>query len=374
MDELTIKVPALRIHQKEGEGKAIYVARVTVKELASRRRERFDVRYYARVNGKDSGYQRRPTPSKLSKIKDFIDKETDAPLFPTSIVVSTENELEFDEINRGYGLLTLKPKLYIIDGQHRFEAWGDLMDSHVYKELEDYEIPLVVLSGFEEIDEVAQFHIINSRQTKVKTDLAHRHYLALSKSKKTAGLVREEDTWIPRANVVANQLNEEIDGVWKVQMLNANETMPDIRRKLPIGVSGFASSLKPLFAKGKLFSDPTNQDNNAKFLAKFWEVASEVWPEPFENPKDYVLMKTVGTYSMHLLLLELNNDYKDQNVLLEKVKSKLLEAKEKGYTSDYWFIRRHLSDNRKRTGKFAAANSSASGHVQIMTSLLHPGM
>jgi len=53
-----------------------------------------------------------------------------------------------------------------------------------YEEFEDFEMPLVILSGFSELDEVVQFHVINSRQTKVKTDLAHRHYLKLSKDKR----------------------------------------------------------------------------------------------------------------------------------------------------------------------------------------------
>ena len=53
-----------------------------------------------------------------------------------------------------------------------------------FQEFEDFEMPLVILSGFSELDEVVQFHVINSRQTKVKTDLAHRHYLKLSKDKR----------------------------------------------------------------------------------------------------------------------------------------------------------------------------------------------
>jgi len=131
----------------------------------------------------DSGYQREPAKNKVESIKKYIVTETKNPLFPTAITVSSESELKFDEKANGFGELTINPTLHIIDGQHRFKAWVDLMKSG-YEEFEDFEMPLVILSGFSELDEVVQFHVINSRQTKVKTDLAHRHYLKLSKDKR----------------------------------------------------------------------------------------------------------------------------------------------------------------------------------------------
>lgn len=189
MEDLTIKVPAIRIKQREGDGKAIYITRVKAKQLCSRPTERFDIRIYKRkelpnnAGYEDSGYQREPAKNKVESIKKYIVTETKNPLFPTAITVSSESELKFDEKANGFGELTINPTLHIIDGQHRFKAWVDLMKSG-YEEFEDFEMPLVILSGFSELDEVVQFHVINSRQTKVKTDLAHRHYLKLSKDKR----------------------------------------------------------------------------------------------------------------------------------------------------------------------------------------------
>lgn len=371
MTELIFKVPALRIKQNEKEGMEIYLARIKVKQLYDRSAERFDIRKYKRENGKDYGYQRELSKSKIEKIKNYINNETDNPIFPTSIVACSKDLLKFDDKENGCGILTIKPTLYIIDGQHRVEAWKQLMKAHVYEEFEDFELPIIVLSGFEEIDEVAQFHIINARQTRVKTDLAHRHYVQLSKMEATKTLIKESDKWIPRASVIGNQMNEEIDGVWKEMMYNANEPA-DVKSKLPIGVSAFASSLKPFFNKGKLFHDPKNQDRNVKLLAKFWLIVGEVWPEPFEHPKDYVLMKTVGVNAMHLLLLDQAASYPNKDKLLTAVKGKLLKAKAAGYTKNYWHTKRNLSDRVIQSGRYAAAHSSASGHKQIMLSLLHP--
>lgn len=376
MEDLTIKIPAIRIKQREGDGKAIYIARIKAKQLCSRPTERFKIRIYKRkelpnkAGYEDTGYQREPAKNKVDSIKKYIVSETKNPLFPTAITVSSESELRFDEKANGVGELTINPTLYIIDGQHRFKAWVDLMQSD-YKEFEDYEMPLVILSGFSELDEVVQFHVINSRQTKVKTDLAHRHYLKLSKDKSTERLIKEKDRWVVRANVIANQLNEELDGVWNGYMFNANEST-DKKRRIPIGVSAFATSLKPLFQKGKLFENSENQSDSAKLLALFWKQISEIWPEPFNTPKDYVLMKTVGVYSMHLLLTKLLDETSDLKKAIELSKNKLITAKNDfDYTYDYWLTKKHLDQKRKQSGDYAAAYSSASGHNYIVTSLIY---
>lgn len=380
MDEL--KISAFKLDQFIDGAKSIYLAKITAKELVEDP-VRFQVRYYERIpttlgGYKDSGYQRRPTPKKIDKIIEFILAERKGkPEFPTSIVASTQNRLEFKDDEKGVGTLVIKPPLYIVDGQHRFEAWRRLLGKESggkFDFLEKYEMPIVILSGFEEIDEVLSFYIINSRQTKVKTDLAHRHYIKLASVPSTKHIV-EKNLWIIRANKVANLLNEEVDGVWKGLMLNANEPK-DITYIKPISVSTFAMSLRPFYSldSKEIFEETVSGgiEEDAGILERFWKIISDTWPEPFKEPKRFTLAKTVGVYSLHILFASiLKKSNYEVGTALSEVKKILANAKTK-FGPEFWLVSKELTQDQRNRGEYAGAYSSAQGHKQIVQMLTYP--
>lgn len=380
MDDLSFDAPAIKINQREKEGQAIYLALIKAKDLVHRQNERFDISIYERkkIEGgyKDVGYQRRPNPNKIKQIKNFITNESKGhPLFPTAIITSTEAKLKFEEVGDSLGKLHILPKLHIIDGQHRMQAWIDLMKSGSYTDLENYEIPVVILSGFTELEEVIQFHIINSRQTKIKTDLAHNHYLRLMNDDKTKNLVADRDKWIPRANIITKSLNEKNNNIWFEKMFNANDTS-DIKKRRPIALSSFTSSLKPFFARDRVFYSQLHEDKNTKILVDYWDKIAQVWSAALEVKStgylSYVLMKTVGVFSMHYLLAHFLEKKNDSQEAIDQAYKALKLAYENGMDDSYWFAKKLIAEGgeRDKSGRYAMAHSSGSGHMYIVDYIL----
>lgn len=367
-DKLEFTLPAFRIHQREQDGTAIYFSKINAKQLSTRTDERFKIDYFKRLDSnQDLGYQRQLSKNAVEKIKDFVLKETKNPLLPTAILVNSREPLDFKDSGNGIGTITVKNILYIIDGQHRFEAWTQMMQDPALEEMYgDYEFPLIVLSGFEEYREIEQFYVINSKQKKIKTDLAQRHSLALAKHADTEGLIPSEKRWELSAVKIADILNEQIESVWKKKIILADDTA-DLRKTKFISQSSFVSSLKPLFFGTKpvfkIEKGVNNLDKWAKIVADYWSILKKYYPNAIQNTRDYSLMKTVGVFSFHLVLERILQETKDVSEAMKEVDIKIKKASENGYGENFWRVKQ--SESVKNQGKYAGAFSSAVGHKRI---------
>lgn len=367
-DKLEFTLPALKINQREQAGTAIYFSKINAKELATRTDERFKIDYFRRLDSnQDMGYQRQLSKSGVEKIKDFVLRETKNPLLPTAILVNSREPLDFKDNGHGFGLLTVKNTLYIIDGQHRFEAWTQMMENPSLEEMYgDYEFPLIILSGFEEYREIEQFYVINSKQKKIKTDLAQRHSLALAKHEETEGLIPSEKRWELSAVKITDILNEQIKSVWNKKIILADDNI-DLRKTKFISQSSFVSSLKPLFFGVKpifkVEKGVNNLDKWAKIVADYWDIIEKYYPNATQNTKDYSLMKTVGVFSFHLVLERLIRESKDISEAMKDADLRIKKASENGYGENFWRVKQ--SESVKNQGKYAGAFSSAVGHKRI---------
>ena len=377
---LLFKLPAIRIRQREETKQAIYTAVVKAKDFITRETERFVIDYYKREDGIEDGYQRPLTPISVTKIKDYILKEVKNPLLPTSILVNARDRLKFEAINDPYGYLTIDQPLFIIDGQHRFEAWKQLMHDEKLREvLGDYEFPVVILSGFEQIKEIEQFYVINSRQKRIKTDLAQRNFLKLAGNKNTESIIPERSKWTLYATKIVDILNEQInDSIWHDRIILPSDGS-DLRKRKIISQASFVSSLKPMFiGRDAIFA--INDDELPKLIKKwadlvnsYWDTVYKIYPEAIDNLHDYSLMKTVGVFSLHLLLVKIINqkglkdtilDPKVQTDILKESKEKIEEAKKHTFKLDFW--RSKVSDIKKDRGEYAGSYSSSVGHNKIV--------
>lgn len=378
-DFLAFKIPAIKIKQKEEEGIAIYFAKIKAKDLSTRTIERFAIDYFIREHGEDRGYQRGLSESSVDKIKDFILRETMHPILPTALLASSREELEFKEINKlGLGELEITDKLYIIDGQHRFEAWKSLLkDPILYEEWQDFEIPVVIISGLKltgiipkPIKEMEQFYIINSRQKKIKTDLAQRLLLNFAKQEETKGLIAPKDFWVSYAVVITDALNEQRDNIWKGKIVIEGDSQ-DLKKTKIINQNSFVSSLKPFFTGVELvFNIPKiKPDECIDFLVEFWNIVAAVYPLIIDNPHDYSLMKTVGVFALHIFLNNVtkrNGGLQNKNKILREVRTALLSASDdiKGnYKTDFW--RSKVPTSIKERGRYAGGYSSGAGHNRL---------
>lgn len=368
IDKLDFTLPAFKIHQREQDGTAIYFSKINAKELSTRTDERFKIDYFRRLDSnQDLGYQRQLSKIAVEKIKDFILKETKNPLLPTAILVNSREPLDYKDNGGGFGVLTVKNTLYIIDGQHRFEAWTQMMQDPALEEMYgDYEFPLIVLSGFEEYREIEQFYVINSKQKKIKTDLAQRHSLALAKHSETEGLIPSEKRWELSAVKITDILNEQLECIWNKKVILADDTA-DLRKTKFISQSSFVSSLKPLFLGSKpifkIEKGVNNLDKWAKIIADYWDIIEKYYPNAVQNTRDYSLMKTVGVFSFHIFLERILQETKDISEAMKLIDTKIRKASENGYGENFWRVKQ--SESTKNQGKYAGAFSSAVGHKRI---------
>ncbi len=382
---LNFKIPAIRVRQEEKAGQAIYTAVVKAKEFFSRPSERFIVDYYEREKEKSAGgggYQRKLSPQAVNGIKDYILTETMNPLLPTGLLVSARGELEFSEKSNGFGELIVNRPLYVIDGQHRFEAWKSLMEQPQYREdWGNFELPIVVLSNFNKRQEVEQFYVINSRQKRIKTDLAQRNFLQLAADDSTSGLIPERLKWMLYATKIVDALNEKDDNlVWENKIELPNEDA-DIKKIKIISQASFVSSLKPFFVGRTSVFVPKDErpdiEKWAGIINDFWKIVYKLYPEAIDNYKDYSLLKTVGVFSLHLFFANMiyREDFKDyvnnkeaQREVLKKVEKYLSDAKNSSIKLEFW--RSNVPKNVREVGDYASGYSSSSGHNKIVSRIM----
>ena len=375
---LDFKLPALKILQREESRCSIYISKISVKELVAYAGERFKIAYYQRLeNERGEGYQRPLSSQAIEKLKLFILQETNNPLLPTAILVNSRNPIDFSATNKDIGILHIKSELYIIDGQHRFEAWKSIMESPALEEQwANYELPIIILSNFDEQKEIEQFYVINSRQKKIKTDLAQRHLLKLAQKKETSKLIPESSRWQLYAVKIVDILNEQRKSVWKGKISLPSDDQ-NLRKTRVITQSSFVSSLKPLFVgKNKIFH---YEDSNigvrlegwADILVRFWNIVCSIYPAAAENLFDYSLMKTVGVFSLHLYLqreLSRIGNSDDVDETFSRIQKTLDTAARGDFSLSFW--RSKAPSILKEQGKNAGSYSSSAGHNRLAAGIM----
>ena len=122
------------------------------------------------------GYQRKPTITRLKRIAKYLYKAGSRnaifSVFPASIILSYRGKLEFTPFTNdsNFGSLKLKPedKLFIVDGQHRFEGLKYAIIEDEVDELLSFNVPITIIQSNSKIDEIRQFVLINRTQKNVK--------------------------------------------------------------------------------------------------------------------------------------------------------------------------------------------------------------
>lgn len=383
---LNFKLPAIKLHQREPKGTNLYLCVVKAREFFERAPERFVIDYYTRSKNTEKGYQRLLSPKSVEKIKNFILSETHNPLLPTAMLVNSREKLEFKAINDDYGYLMIDNPLHIIDGQHRFEAWKSMMDDIKLRQMwGDYSFPVVVLSGFDELKEVEQFFVINSRQKRIKTDLAERNFLALAGSEETSGLIPHKDRWKLHAVKIVDVLNEQKEkSIWLDKIILPADS-PDLRKAKIISQSSFVSSLKPLFVGQQAIFKYENGSRPpleewADFVDDFWnQVIAKYYPNATNYAREYSLMKTVGVFVLHLVLGKVTYEISQGRPLtntskkaaLIKTMSLIESASKKRYKEAFW--KSKVNRMTREKGEYAGSYSSSVGHQKLYTGIILGG-
>ena len=243
---------------------------------------------FADVLNEDSGegYQRPPNIAHSRNFRHYIN-QPNASTIPLTFNLRKELSsfwlIEESSNGRATLLISAEQKsLAQVDCQHRL---GDL---------EDEEIPLAFMAfiGLDLRTEMALFTIINSRAKGLSSSLTDYHESTL-----LSDLAREAPHLF-----IARRLNEDPASPWYRTIRYGGETNSGLKRRTSLRMMQ-----KTLQRFMRLLPDSFEKDIEElyRIIVAFWTVVRAVFPDEWNNPRQSLLTKGVGLYSMMLLLSDL---------------------------------------------------------------------
>jgi DGQHR domain-containing protein len=288
LDGVSYEVPAIRFEQ---DGVTLYVTTLPARVIA-------DVGMVDTYkpdlpeDDPDQGYQREVVQSHAKQIARFLLDPAHSRLMPTAATLCARRPLSFTPVShngeaQSFGSLQLTRPIYIVDGQHRTAGFSLAADQD--DEVAAFERPVVIMESVGKLDEIRQFQTINSTAKRVRTDLADRLLRQLGEF--------EDPTrsWKAVALDVADILNTTRGGVWRAQI-----TMPNGAR----GIATQRTMTESLKAVVTGVLRQTDAPAIAGALNNYWDALRELMPTGFQEPKHYVLQKSVGVFAWHEVAAE----------------------------------------------------------------------
>jgi len=261
--------------------------------------------------GEDHGYQRAPETGRTGKVAQYL--RGPKPLMPTSVLLSHRGTLDTSDVSDGTVDVTIpEGNLWIVDGQHRLYGFQRAITEFGLEQLNDYALPVVIVENPSIEDEANQFRVINETMKKVRTDLARR-ILALRVS--SLGSTGRQEArmsgrlWEANAVEVMAVLTNDIDSPWhdRIQPPNVRKQPTHVIREL-----SFVTSLKPILNERPYRTWNTQRVGTT--LVEYWKAWRSLVPDAFDNPNDYVLLKTPGVFSLHQLAFLILEVLKDRGI------------------------------------------------------------
>jgi DGQHR domain-containing protein len=320
---------------EQGSKTAVYTGRIRVGDLIGR----YKIDYYDKTENPD-GYQRNPDMKRCISFANFIRAQlkAGAPLvIPTSILASTRSDLLITPAKDGVSVmaeLSHGEFLYIVDGQHRTEAFKYAVQELGLGELEDFELPIVLIEGMELKDEIQQFLSINTNMRKVKVDLANQLLINLGAK------VPEGRKQAVFATEISNLLADgEFDSPWNDKLKPANAITKGKKKVYWNTVLSFHNSLKPILNAQAISG--LGERKIAEQLGYFWTAISELMPEAFSSSYSrYLVTKNNGFVSLHRVFVTVYSYLRYEKEIRQPkasdYKNVLIKAEDTVFNSEYW--------------------------------------
>jgi DGQHR domain-containing protein len=291
-----LKAFAVRFRQKRPDVN-LYVTALPLRFLLGR----LQADTYRRDNPR--GYQRPVTPSRLRQISAYMREEEG--MLPTAIVLCLRrpHSAQFEPAvaangSGETGLLRVAADvpLWVVDGQHRLNGLERALIHDKATWLAEYPLPVVIVEGVDAYEEMRYFHVINTRHKGVPTDVVDRHLLSMREEEGPELLERqgERDYQRARATMLTDLLNGSPESPWYNMIRMPGEAL---RPEHIMKQHSMVSSLEPVVNEPlvKRLSD----EEAGKLLLNYWNAAKERWQSAFEEPKEYVIQKTMGAGALH---------------------------------------------------------------------------
>ena len=260
------------------------------------------------------GYQRAPMASRLRSVANYVER-TDA-IMPLGGLINARSDKGYGQVlkfepDKGQfgpiqsGTLIVPDEslpLWIVDMQHRLGGFERAIYDDQRHDLGDFPVVATIADGLSKLEEIEQFEIINTTQKKVRTDLARRlmSVQASSSGEKRLEFEAKGIMWQAKGPIVADWLNRH-GSIWRERIQPPNKS----KREMPHAIvreTSFVTSMKPVLQQ-PLFSR-MDEEQVAMLIDRYWQALKQTFPEAFETPAEYVIQKTPGVFSLHLLLPE----------------------------------------------------------------------
>ncbi len=341
---------AVRFRQKRSDVN-LYSAVLPLRELLGRSRPdtyRHDSR---------QGYQRPLTQSRLRQVSTYLREEEG--VLPTSILlcIRRPDHASFEPagISGGAGepgMLTIPPgvALWLVDGQHRLFGLERALTKDKAAWVADYLLPVTIVEGIDAYEEMRYFHIINTRQKGVPTDVVDRHLLKMREEEGAALLEREgERNYLRgRSTKLCDVLASDPASPWYGLIL-----MPGEKRRPHhlMRQHGMVSSLSPVVSDS--FFKRLTDEEAGKLLLNYWCAARDRWQSAFEEPQAYMIQRGLGAGALHQIfpdVLELCRSADDFS--REKIADVLAEI---GRSAGFWHSERGHDKVRQSGARYVKA-------------------
>lgn len=265
----------------------------------------------------NTGYQRLPMQSRVRQATAYYERggRMPNPLLLNlrkndvhQVEIEIDNRAGYDEAIRtgghwiGTGRIVVDyadVKIYVYDGQHRGGAIEEAVDASP-EDFAEFPVPVSLTLGLDDAEEMKEFYEVNNNAKSVKVDLAWEllRKMAAEDEDLAEFLEVSNQDWKTKGADVTDALLAS-GGLWhdKIQRANVKKVRAD---NLVLNLSQFIRSLQPVLAMPALKkADP---EQIAVVIDAYWEGIRKVMPEPFDEPKSYVLQKGPGAIAFHRVL------------------------------------------------------------------------
>lgn len=259
-----------------------------------------DIVHIAKVSQRDSsgGHQRQLKNVRAKEIATYC-TDPDA-TFPTPVILAVSEE-DFIQIPpTDYGIVSFqydetRKIAEILDGQHRVAGISVAADK-------EFELPVVIMFNLREEEKAYVFSTINGNQVKVDRSLIYDlfdlsetpspyktcHYIARSMNSDPQSPFYKRLKMLERRESSKQTISQNTFVTNLCQLISAKpqEDAIAIKKNEPLQDNS-KYVFRKYFIHGK-------DEVILKILHNYFEAAAEVFPAEWNNPKDFILTKSVG--------------------------------------------------------------------------------
>ena|SRR5271168_1039520 len=278
---MSLILPAIAFRQHKTE---MYLAAVSPNRLA---RFSTDIWNPKSALGK-RGYQRKPDEKRVASIAKYLERANAIMPVAGLVNVRDRKKLKYRD-----GLLTIPDEvdIWVVDMQHRLKGVERAREDGAFRD-DEFSPPIVITEGLSQVEEAAQFYVINTKAKKMDVALTRRLLIENNRVRDVADV----RPWEISAVRITIEMNKTIrNNPWYGKLREPNEESS----QQYIGTEkSFVSSLRQLLISGKY----KKTRSLAKKLASYWNAVRANIPQAFVEPRRYLLQKTAGLFALNFFI------------------------------------------------------------------------